>query len=144
MANHAGADIPPGVTDSTQAAVPPDAPAASPEVATNMLDVHAPHQTVHTWRDFFTHLGTIAIGLLIAIGLEQSVEALHHRQEVAETRTALHEEHQENIRRFHRNVRSHLVALAMMHNNQRALMYLRDNPGTPEAKLPGVVLWSLF
>jgi hypothetical protein len=109
-----------------------------------MLDVHAPHGTVHTWKDFFIHLGTIAIGLLIAIGLEQSVEALHHRQQVRETRTALHEEHQENIKRFHRNVRSHLVALAMLHSNHRALTYLRDHPGTPEAQLPGAVLWPIF
>jgi len=80
MANHADPEIPPGVTDSTQVAVPSDAATASiPEISTIMLDVHAPHNTVHTWKDFFVHLGTIAIGLLIAIGLEQSVEALHHR-----------------------------------------------------------------
>ncbi|MGA8707707.1 MAG: hypothetical protein WB646_12045, partial [Steroidobacteraceae bacterium] len=30
------------------------------------------HYTVHTWKDFFIHLATISIGLLIAIGLEQS------------------------------------------------------------------------
>ncbi len=32
-----------------------------------MLDVHAPHETVHGWRDFFTHIATITIGLLIAL-----------------------------------------------------------------------------
>jgi hypothetical protein len=42
------------------------------------MDVHAPHAPLHTWKDFWIHLGTITIGLLIAIGLEQSVEALHH------------------------------------------------------------------
>jgi len=31
-----------------------------------MLDVHAPHETVHTWKDFFIHLTTFVIGLLIA------------------------------------------------------------------------------
>jgi hypothetical protein len=46
-----------------------------------MLDVHAPHETVHTWRDFFIHIATICVGLLIAIALEQSVEALHHAHE---------------------------------------------------------------
>jgi hypothetical protein len=46
-----------------------------------MLDVHAPHQTVHTWKDFWVHLATISIGLLIAIGLEQSVEAIHRLHE---------------------------------------------------------------
>src|ERR1035441_1129472 len=44
---------------------------------TPVLDVHMPHAT-HTWKDFFIHLGTITAGLLIAIGLEQGVEKLHH------------------------------------------------------------------
>ncbi|MGH8232350.1 MAG: hypothetical protein ACRESY_11055, partial [Steroidobacteraceae bacterium] len=42
-----------------------------------MLDVHSPHGAARTWTDFWIHLGTISIGLLIAIGLEQSAEALH-------------------------------------------------------------------
>jgi hypothetical protein len=46
-----------------------------------MLDVHPPHQAAHTWKDFFIHIATICVGLLIAIGLEQSVELLHHRHE---------------------------------------------------------------
>ena len=46
-----------------------------------MLDVHPPHHPTHTWRDFFIHIATIVIGLLIAIGLEQSVEAIHHRHQ---------------------------------------------------------------
>ena len=45
-----------------------------------MIDVHLPHPT-HTWKDFWIHLGTIAVGLLIAIGLEQSVEKLHHLEQ---------------------------------------------------------------
>jgi hypothetical protein len=46
-----------------------------------MLDVHPAPNAAHGWRDFLTHLATIVIGLLIAIGLEQSVEYLHHRQQ---------------------------------------------------------------
>jgi hypothetical protein len=46
-----------------------------------MLDVHPPHEAAHSWRDFFIHIATICVGLLIAIGLEQSVEALHHRHQ---------------------------------------------------------------
>jgi hypothetical protein len=46
-----------------------------------MIDVHPPHQATHTWRDFFIHIATISVGLLIAIGLEQSVEALHRLHE---------------------------------------------------------------
>jgi hypothetical protein len=48
------------------------------------MDVHPPHNALHSWRDFWIHLGTITIGLLIAISLEQSVEELHH----------LHQRHQ--------------------------------------------------
>ena len=40
-----------------------------------MLDVHPAHHAASTWRDFFIHIITIVIGLLIAIGLEQTVEA---------------------------------------------------------------------
>jgi hypothetical protein len=42
-----------------------------------MLDVHAPHHA-NTWRDFFIHIATICVGLLIAVSLEQTVEAVHH------------------------------------------------------------------
>jgi hypothetical protein len=57
-----------------------------------MLDVHPPHEAAHTWKDFFIHIATIVLGLLIAIGLEQTVEALHHRHEAAELRERLHTE----------------------------------------------------
>ncbi len=34
-----------------------------------MLDVHPPHAPTHTWKDFFIHIATIVIGLIIAVGL---------------------------------------------------------------------------
>src|SRR5579875_1135874 len=43
------------------------------------MDVHPPDHAIHSWRDFFIHIATIVVGLLIAIGLEQAVEAIHHR-----------------------------------------------------------------
>jgi len=43
-----------------------------------MLDVHPPHQPIHTWKEYLLHMSTIVLGLLIAIGLEQSAEWLHH------------------------------------------------------------------
>jgi hypothetical protein len=46
-----------------------------------MLDVHAPHESVHTWRSFFVHIAIITIGLLIALCLEKTVEFLHHRHQ---------------------------------------------------------------
>ncbi len=61
-----------------------------------MLEVHAPHQTIHTWKDFLIHIATIAIGLLIAIGLERIVEVLHHRHQAHEALDLLKQEGEEN------------------------------------------------
>jgi len=46
-----------------------------------MLDVHPPRHAAQSWRDFFVHIATIVIGLLIAVGLEQAVEFVHHRHQ---------------------------------------------------------------
>jgi hypothetical protein len=60
-----------------------------------MLDVHPPHESAHSWRDFFIHIATICVGLLIAIGLEQSVEALHRAHERRALEQALTHESQQ-------------------------------------------------
>ena len=56
------------------------------------MDVHAPHEPIHTWRDFLLHLATITIGLLIALGLEGLVEAAHHRHLLHQAETNLRAE----------------------------------------------------
>ena len=107
-----------------------------------MLDVHPPHEAAHTWKDFFLHIATIVIGLLIAIGLEQTVEYFHHRHEIREAREALAAEHQENIRRYHGNVHDHLLRLANQNSDQRVLRFLLAHAGTPQDKLPGVMTYG--
>jgi hypothetical protein len=57
-----------------------------------MLDVHPPHHPTHTWRDFFIHIATIVVGLIIAVGLEQLVEAIHRHHERVDLRASLHRE----------------------------------------------------
>lgn len=47
------------------------------------MDPHVPHGQVRSFRDFFTHIGIVTIGILIALGLEQAVEA-HNRAERAQ------------------------------------------------------------
>lgn len=46
-----------------------------------MLEVHSPHESVHTWKSFFIHIAIITIGLLIALCLEKTVEYFHHRHQ---------------------------------------------------------------
>ncbi len=65
------------------------------------MDVHPPHEPIHTWRDFFTHLITITIGLFIALMLEAGVEWLHHRRLVHEAEANLRQEMVDNQKELH-------------------------------------------
>jgi hypothetical protein len=67
-----------------------------PDEVAPVLDVHPPHEPMHGWRDFFLHLTTITIGLLIALSLEGLVEWQHHRHLVHEAEASLRQEIQSN------------------------------------------------
>jgi hypothetical protein len=69
-----------------------------------MLDVHPPHHPTHTWKDFLIHIATIVVGLLIAIGLEQAVEAIHHASERRELIAELREEANGNVTTLRRDI----------------------------------------
>lgn len=71
-------------------------PISAAEEPAAMLEVHAPHDAPHSWKDFFIHIATITTGLLIAVGLEQTVEYVHHRFQAAEMAARLHAESLQN------------------------------------------------
>jgi hypothetical protein len=56
------------------------------------LDVHAPHEPIHSVRDFLLHLLTITVGLLIAVGIEGCVELHREHTLVREARATMREE----------------------------------------------------
>jgi hypothetical protein len=70
-----------------------------------MLDVHPPYAAVHGWRDFWIHLGTITLGLLIAISLEQTVEWFHHLHQRHQLEADLRQEGVENQDLFQADLR---------------------------------------
>jgi hypothetical protein len=107
-----------------------------------MLDVHPPHATAHSWRDFFIHIATIVLGLCIAVGIEQTVEFFHHRHELADTREALRQEREENHKHFAEETVNWRRATAAVKNNLLVLRYLQQHPHTPQEKLPGVLDWG--
>jgi hypothetical protein len=72
---------------------------------TPMLDVHPPHHAASTWRDFFIHIATIVIGLLIAVGLEQTVELIHHRHQRHQLQEDLHDEAEQNLQVIDRDLK---------------------------------------
>ena len=55
------------------------------------MEIHKPKAT-HSWREFAVEIGTIVCGILIALGLEQAVEAWHWHEAVGEEREALRDE----------------------------------------------------
>jgi hypothetical protein len=101
-----------------------------------MLDVHPPHAPTHTWRDFFIHIATICVGLLIAIALEQSVEALHQRHERDILVQEMRLEAKRNIRLLHTDIDRNLEKAAWHHAILTALQTARPQDGVVTASLP--------
>ena len=60
------------------------------------MDVHPPHSPIHSVKEFLVHLLAITIGLLIALGLESSVEWVHHRHVAREARENIFQEMRDN------------------------------------------------
>jgi hypothetical protein len=87
-----------------------------------MLDVHAPHQSAHTLKDFLIHIAAITIGLLIALGLEATVEWLHHKHQAHRALELLKQEVDRNRIVLENDMRAgdiaesnHRAALAVLH-----------------------------
>jgi hypothetical protein len=79
-----------------------------------MLDVHAPEHGINGYRDFFLHLFTITIGLLIALGLEAGVEAVHHRHEREEAEMLIRREIQNNLNTLNQGAPTAIAELTRM------------------------------
>jgi len=88
-----------------------------------MLDVHAPEHGINGTRDFFLHLFTITVGLLIALGLEAGVEALHHRHQRQEAEATIRQELNENRQTLLKMQQNTSTEAA---NLKKALTFLED------------------
>lgn len=55
------------------------------------MDVHTP-KAIHGWRELLQEIGTIVLGVLIALGAEQAVQAIHWRYQVAQGRDSIRAE----------------------------------------------------
>jgi len=147
------------LTDET--AVIPEAATAAPEgeaaVSTEtisipettkehdpMLDVHPAHHAASTWKDFFIHIATIVLGLLIAVSLEQTVEYIHHHRELAEVRKALAAERKINISRFSAETEEFHRFVPILQNNLAIFVYLRQHPGKPLPGSLGTLRWNMM
>lgn len=55
------------------------------------MEIHKP-KPIHNWRELATEIGVIVFGILIALGLEQAVEAYHAKERAQIARAAIEDE----------------------------------------------------
>jgi len=53
------------------------------------MEVHHASHPIRSWREFLKEVGIIVLGVLIALGAEQSVEALHWRHKVQDAEDSM-------------------------------------------------------
>jgi len=109
-----------------------------------MLDVHPPPPVAHGWRQFFVHIVTIVIGLLIALGLEQTAEGIHHRSQVREAREAIAQERTANQQEFAKTTEFFRRETKRFQTNLAVLQYLQQHPGAAVDKWPGTINWHTY
>jgi hypothetical protein len=102
-----------------------------------MLDVHPPEHAAHTWRDFVIHIATIVIGLVIAVGLEQAVEALHHHHQRTELREQILEVLDYDVKLDATDLRQLAAFRSYLVEQQAAIVARRAGKSSPAAPPAG-------
>ena len=69
-----------------------------------MADIESVHLVARRWEDFFVQIAAIAIGLLLALGLDRTVGYLHERHQLAQARRDLKLEIEQNRGAWEKNV----------------------------------------
>jgi hypothetical protein len=115
-----------------------------------MLDVHAPHEVLHTWKGFFIHIATIVVGLFIAVALEQSVEAFNRHQEARALREDLRPESRQIIADARQSESAHLyeinwlatrIAQTQLAIRERHAIGPRGTNNMPIYASPDIPIW---
>jgi len=94
-----------------------------------MLDVHPPHSPTHTWKDFFIHIATIVVGLLIAVGLEQTVEAVRHQRERNALKEDMHAEAERAIKVMDADLAMHRLYRNWLTSSREAMLNAKPSGG---------------
>ena len=101
-----------------------------------MLDVHPPHEAAHTWKDFLIHIATICVGLLIAIGLEQTVEALHRHHERDALVSGMRQQAHEDMGYLREDMRANVLSSQWFDQASEAVLAAKPVNGTVTCTLP--------
>jgi len=93
-----------------------------------MLDVHPPHHRLGGLKDFFIHLLTISVGLLIAVGIEGCVERHQHRELAQDARETLRKEIEGNSKTIERALPEIIKEQTKVSDTIAFLTHIRRNP----------------
>lgn len=85
-----------GAGENCAAQTSATAAAASDAIEEPFVDIHKP-KPWHNWREFLKELGTIALGVGVAMAAEQGVEWFHWRQQVNDAKEVIASEMSRNI-----------------------------------------------
>lgn len=151
MADPYNPQLAPEPEDRLQAATPSrEESSAGSEIANPMLEVHAPHESIHKWKDFFVHIATIVVGLFIAVALDQSVEAIHRHSEVANLREDLQQESRQILADAKNSQAAHLyeirwlatrIAQTQLAIRERRLIGPHETNDMPNYVSPDIPIW---
>jgi hypothetical protein len=94
------------------------------------MEVHPPHEPIHSWPQFFLHLFTISVGLLIALGIESAAEAVHHRHLLHQAETDLRNEMTENRKQLAYDLQQLHGSEGVINQNIKLLMAIRAHQTT--------------
>lgn len=99
-----------------------------------MLDVHAPHSKIHGFGEFFLHILTITVGLLIATQIESCMEWRHHVHLGEDARTSLHQEIVRNLADMRDAQAGETKWREEVDTNLQTLTRIQDHPNDPDAQ----------
>jgi hypothetical protein len=99
-----------------------------------VLEVHPPNEPVRGWHDFFVHLATITIGLLIALSLEGCVEFWQHRHLVHEAEASMQIEIESNARELKGALEDVRKEQEFLKNDIAVMKKIIANPKVPNTE----------
>jgi hypothetical protein len=94
------------------------------------MHFHLP-KPVHGWRAFAGEVGIIVVGVLIALGAEQVVEAVHWQEQVRAGRSALRQDYADIVTNAREREAEDICI-------RRRLLYLRDLLNSHPDRLPAI------
>ena len=92
------------------------------------MEVHPPHEPVHTWREALIHIGLMTVGLFIALMLEGLVEYLHHKHLVREARENIRIEIERNREAVKADIEDVQKEQAIVQAGLNTMHTMQENP----------------